>query len=215
MFAFCFVAIGSFWANYNEFDIWSWKFKVKVMANVKSYVWISGLESNRYACFLLRGNRTIFDRDIVNSIFDLENSRSRSQPRSSPMVEFSRLVCFLFHCNRTILAEIKWIPNLTAAAYELVQKPGCIDIDKKKISKTGSVSVISVVPGIGDPYHKDTMVGRLSNSNRYLGPRCWEKDQVYGDRTDNINWIFAAHYFNVCARPRFGGKWAKRWSWKA
>ena len=45
-------------------------------------------EFNRYVCFLFGGNRTIFGRDIVNSIFDLENSRSRSGTRSNPMVIF-------------------------------------------------------------------------------------------------------------------------------
>ena len=38
--------------------------------------------------FSFRGNRTIFGWDITNSIYDLENSRSRSWPRSNPMVTF-------------------------------------------------------------------------------------------------------------------------------
>ena len=77
-----------FWQRYSQFHIWPWKFKVKVMSKVKPDGHIWGLEINRYVCFLFRGNRTIFDWDIAKSIFDLENSRSRSWPRSKPMVTF-------------------------------------------------------------------------------------------------------------------------------
>ena len=77
-----------FWRRYSKFHIWPWKFKVKVMANVKPDGHIWTLEFNRYVCFSFRGNRTIFGWDIANSIFDLENSRSRSWPRSNPMVTF-------------------------------------------------------------------------------------------------------------------------------
>ena len=62
--------------------------KVKVMVKVKPISHIWGLEFNRYVCFSFRGNRTIFGWDIANSIFDLENSRSRSWPSSNPMVTF-------------------------------------------------------------------------------------------------------------------------------
>ena len=62
--------------------------KVKVMVRVKPLGHIWGLEFNRYVCFSLHGNRTTFGWDIGNSIFDLENSRSRSWPRSNPMVTF-------------------------------------------------------------------------------------------------------------------------------
>ena len=77
-----------FWQRYSQLHIWPWKFKVKVMSKVKPDGHIWGLEINRYVCFLFRGNRTIFDWDIAKSIFDLENSRSRSWPRSKPMVTF-------------------------------------------------------------------------------------------------------------------------------
>ena len=73
----------------SKFHIWPWKFKVKVMAKVKSDGHIWGLGFNRYVCFLFRGNRTIFGRDIANSIFDLE--KSMSWPRSTPMVTFEAL----------------------------------------------------------------------------------------------------------------------------
>ena len=46
---------------------------------------------NRCVCFLFHGNQTIFHRDIANSIFELENSRSRSWPRSNQMVTFEVL----------------------------------------------------------------------------------------------------------------------------
>ena len=96
-----------FWLRYRKFHIWPWKFKVKVMAKVKPDGHIWALEFNRYVCFSFRGNRTIFGWDIANSIFDLENSRSRSWPRSNMMVtfepfEFNRYVCFSFRGNRTI-----------------------------------------------------------------------------------------------------------------
>ena len=77
-----------FWLSYRKFHIWRWIFKVKVMAKVKPDGHIWALEFNRYVCFSFRGNRTIFGWDIANSIFDLENSRSRSWPRSNPMVTF-------------------------------------------------------------------------------------------------------------------------------
>ena len=79
---------GHFWLRYRKFHIWPWKFKVKVMAKVKPGGHIWALEFNRYVGFSFRGNRTIFGWDIANSIFDLENSRSRSWPRSNPMVTF-------------------------------------------------------------------------------------------------------------------------------
>ena len=80
-----------FWLRYSKFHIWPWKFKVKVTAKVKSDGYIWGLGFNRCVRFSFRGNRTIFGRYIANSIFDLENSRSRSWPRSNPMVTFGFL----------------------------------------------------------------------------------------------------------------------------
>ena len=77
-----------FWLRYSKFYIWPWKFKVKVMAKVKPDGHIWALEFNRYVCFSFCGNRTNFGWHIANSIFDLENSRSRSWPRSNPMVTF-------------------------------------------------------------------------------------------------------------------------------
>ena len=76
------------WMRYSKFYIWPRKFKVRVMANVKPDGHIWALEFNRYVCFSFRGNRTIFGWDIAYCIFDLENSRSRSWPRSNPMVTF-------------------------------------------------------------------------------------------------------------------------------
>ena len=65
--------------------------KVKVMAKVKSEGHIWGLEFNRYVCFSFHGNWTLFGWGIANSIFDLENSRSTSWPRTNPMVTFEAL----------------------------------------------------------------------------------------------------------------------------
>ena len=80
-----------FWLRYGKFHIWPWKFKVKVMAKVKSDGHNWGLKLNWYVCFSCPGNRTIFDRDKANSMFDLENSRSRSWSWSNPMVTFEAL----------------------------------------------------------------------------------------------------------------------------
>ena len=77
-----------FWLIYSKFHIWPWKFKVKVMAKVKPDGHIWGLQFNRYVWFSFHGNRTISGWDIANSIFDLENSRSRSWPWSNPVVTF-------------------------------------------------------------------------------------------------------------------------------
>ena len=65
--------------------------KVNVMVKVKHIGHIWGLEFNRYVCFLFRGNRTTFGWDIGNSICYLENSRSRSWPRSNLMVAIEAL----------------------------------------------------------------------------------------------------------------------------
>ena len=62
--------------------------KVKVMVKFKPIGHIWGLEFNQYVCFSFRGNLTIFGWDIANSIFDLENSTSRSWPRWNLMVTF-------------------------------------------------------------------------------------------------------------------------------
>ena len=85
--------------------------KVKVMVKVKPTGHIWGLGFNRYVCFSFRGNRIIFGWDVANSIFDLEKSRSRSWPRSSPMVAFEPLssidmFAFRFVAIGPFLAEI-------------------------------------------------------------------------------------------------------------
>ena len=62
--------------------------KVKVIVKVKHIGHIWGLEFNRYICLLFRGNRTTFGWDIGNSIFDLQDLRSRLWSRSNLMVTF-------------------------------------------------------------------------------------------------------------------------------
>ena len=83
IFALRFVAIGPYWLRYSEFHIWPCTFKVKVMAKVKPNGHIWGLDFNQSICFSSCGNRTIFGWDIANSIFDLENSRSRPRRKST------------------------------------------------------------------------------------------------------------------------------------
>ena len=92
--------------------------KVKVMVKFKPIGHIWGLEFNRYVCFSFWGNLTIFGWDIANSIFDLENSRSRSWPKSNPMVTFeawSSIIMFAFRfvAIGPFLAEIWQILYLT------------------------------------------------------------------------------------------------------
>ena len=48
------------------------------MTKVESDGHIQGLKFIQYVFFLFLGNQTIFGRDKANSVFDLENSRSRS-----------------------------------------------------------------------------------------------------------------------------------------
>ena len=103
----CTMSIGPPILRYSYFQIWPWKSmakvmcvvkvkvtfdlqnsKVKVMVNVKPIGHIWSLEFNRHVYFSFRGNLTTFVRDIGNSIFDIENARSRSWPRSNPMVTF-------------------------------------------------------------------------------------------------------------------------------
>ena len=69
-----------------KFDLQYSKFMVMVKVKSIGHIWC--LEFNRYVCFSFRGNRTTFGWDIAKSIFELENSRSRSWPRSNPLVTF-------------------------------------------------------------------------------------------------------------------------------
>ena len=91
------------------FDLENSKVKVMVMVKPIGHIW--GPELNLYIYFLFRGNGTIFGWDIANLIFDLENSRSRSWPRSNLMVTFGALssvnmFAFCFMAIRPFLAEI-------------------------------------------------------------------------------------------------------------
>ena len=100
-----------FGLRYSKLQIWPWKLKVKVMAKVKPDGHIWGPEFNRYVCFSFHGNWTIFGWDIANSMFDLENSRSRSWPGSNPMVTFEAQIpidmfAFCFVAIGSFLAEI-------------------------------------------------------------------------------------------------------------
>ena len=98
-----------FWLRYSEFHIWPWKFKVMAKLKFHGHIW--GSEFNQYVRFLFHGNRTLFGWDIANSIFDLEKSRSRSRPRSNPMVTFEAqssidIFAFCFVAIRPFWAEI-------------------------------------------------------------------------------------------------------------
>ena len=88
-----------FWLRYSKFHIWPWKFKVKVMAKVKSDGHIWGLEFNWCVRFLFRGNRTTFGWDIANFIFDLEiqgQGQGQGQTRWSHLKTRAQSMCLLF-----------------------------------------------------------------------------------------------------------------------
>ena len=123
------MSIGPTILKYSYLKIWPWKSmvkvtfdlqnsKVKAMVKVQPIGHIWGLEFNCYVCFSFCGNRTTFGWDIANSIFDLENSRSRSWPRSNLMVTFEALssiymFAFCFVAIIPFLAEIEQILYLT------------------------------------------------------------------------------------------------------
>ena len=82
--------------------------KVKVMVKVKTIGHIWDLEFNRYVCFSFHGNRATFGWDIANFKFDLGNSRSRSWPRSNPMVTFEPLSSFDMFAFRFVVIGHFW-----------------------------------------------------------------------------------------------------------
>ena len=86
MFAFDSWQSDHFGLRYSKFHIWPWKFKVKLMAQVKPDGHIWGLKFYRYVCFHFVAIGPFWD--IANSIFDLENWRSRLWPRSNLVVTF-------------------------------------------------------------------------------------------------------------------------------
>ena len=70
--------------SYNKIDLenpWSRPWPIKVKCD--GHIW--GLEFNWYVCFSFHSSRTIFGSDIPNSIFDLENWRSRSWRKSNQL----------------------------------------------------------------------------------------------------------------------------------
>ena len=105
----CFSFLGNR-LRFNKFHIWPWKFKVKVMTKIKPGGHIWGLEFNQYGCFSFRENRTILGWDIANSIFNLENSRPRSNPMSHlrPMVQSICLLFVLWQSDHFWLRFIKF-----------------------------------------------------------------------------------------------------------
>ena len=99
------------WLRYRKFQIWPLKLIVKVMAKLISDGDIWGIKFNQYVCFLFHENWTIFGLDIVNSIFDLEDLRSRSCLRSNHMVVFEAessidVFVFCFVAIRSFLVDI-------------------------------------------------------------------------------------------------------------
>ena len=107
---------------YSKLHIWPWK--VKVIAKVKPDGHISGLEFNRYVCFSFRGNWTIFGWDIAKSIFDLENSRSRSRRKSKPTIvaKMKEIQKVFQKLSQKVVVRAATRVAVPAAGYESVQK---------------------------------------------------------------------------------------------
>ena len=106
--------------SYSYFKIWPWKSLVKAMHVVKGHghIWPSKFKGQGHGqgqthwSHLRPGvhNRTTFGWDIANSIFDLENSRSKIMVKAKPDfhiggLEFIRYVCFSFRGNRAIFGK--------------------------------------------------------------------------------------------------------------
>ena len=129
MFAFISWQSAHLGLRYSKFHVWPWKIKVKVMAKVKPDGHIWGLEFNQYLWFSFRGNRTILGWDIANSMFDLENSRSRSQqyrPKSNQVIYRSgpTFVQKMKEIQKVVESYLvdKSLRPVAAAAYEPVLK---------------------------------------------------------------------------------------------
>ena len=82
---------------------------VKVIVKVKPIVYIWGMGFNRYVCLSFPGNRTTFGWDLANFIFDLENSRSRSWPRSNLIVTFEALSSIDMCAFRFVAIGLFWL----------------------------------------------------------------------------------------------------------
>ena len=123
----CAMSIGPPILRYNYFKIRPSKSMVKVICVVKGqgHIWPSTFkcqghsQSQTHWSHLRPGVQSIcllfvsrqldrFGWDIANFIFDLENSRSRSYPRSNLMVTFEafNMFAFRFVAIRPFLAEI-------------------------------------------------------------------------------------------------------------
>ena len=69
-----------FCSRHSKFHIWAWKLKIKIQANFNPNCGIWDLEFNWHFCLFFRGNQTILEWDIANSIFGTKNSRPRPWP---------------------------------------------------------------------------------------------------------------------------------------
>ena len=97
-----------FWLRCSKFYIWPWKFKVKVMVEVKPDGHIWDLEFNWYVCFLSRSNWTIFGWDIANSILTLKihgqgQGHNDIPPKSNQV---------MYRSEPTIVPKMKEIQNV-------------------------------------------------------------------------------------------------------
>ena len=85
--------------RYSYKKIWPWKSKVNVIAKVKIIGYHWGLVLKRYIHFSFCADWMILSKDIANSIFDLENWRSRprqSQTHWSHLEPGVKSMCLIF-----------------------------------------------------------------------------------------------------------------------
>ena len=104
MFAFDSWQSDHFRLRYSKFHIWPWKFKVKVMAQVKPVGHIWGLKFYRYVCFHFVAIGPFWDSKFHIWPWKLKvKVMAKIKPNGHIWgLEFNRYVCFLFHGNRTI-----------------------------------------------------------------------------------------------------------------
>ena len=102
-----------FWLRYSKYNISPWKIKVKIIAKVKPDDHIWGLEFYQHVCILFCGTQSIFGWDIMNFIFDLENSSSRLLPRSNLMVTFEAWgsIDMSAFCSVSLTVSVRYIAN--------------------------------------------------------------------------------------------------------
>ena len=148
-----------FWPRYCWFHVWPSKFKVKVMPTVKldDYIWRP--KFNQYACFTFRGNRTIFGWDIANSIFDLENWRSRSRRKSNQVIYWS---------GPTIVPKMKEIQKVVQSLRPAAAAAGYKNIKSSPVYRGDLISKINRLWPKSNQFWRRSRYISMPNSRPFL-----------------------------------------------